>query len=156
MHRVAHSHRFPFIAVTVPMFGAAVRSLWLVVLVCTMTSELVPLSLAFEARFSPLTFYFYEGAKLVAFFVFGFLTPISWWGSRSLGKGAIFAIATTAIAELAQAFIPGHRTSVFELLVKLFLLFIGFAFGLDVRHDQRLTAGPLRVRLSSRHWSESL
>lgn len=155
MHRIAHSHGFPFVVVTVSMFGVAVRSLWFLLLVCTLTSELVPLSPGFEARFSPLTFHFYQAAKMISFFVFGFLTPISWWSSRSLGTGAIFAIVTTAIVELAQAFIPGHRTSVFELLVKLLLLFIGFASGLDVRHDQRFTAGPVRVRLSSRYWSES-
>jgi hypothetical protein len=160
MHRTAHFHRSPShrspVVLTVPMFSLPVRSLWFLVLIGTLASELVPLSLTFEARFSPLTFYFYEAAKMVAFFVFGCLTPLAWWQSRSLGIGALFAIGTTAVVEFGQAFIPGHRTSVLELAVKLVLLFTGFIWGLDKRAYQTLAFGPLRVRFTSTHWSEHL
>jgi hypothetical protein len=147
-----HSGRTPAAVITVAMFSVPVRVLWLLLLACTLASELVPLSVAFEARFSTLTLYFYEGAKLVGFFVFGFLTPIAWWRYKNLGVGALLALITTALVEFGQAFIPGHRTSVLELGVKLFLIFIGFAAALDMRKYQNFNAGPLCVRFSSRHW----
>ncbi len=149
----AHSHRSPAIVVTVPMFSPPVRTLWFLLLGCTVISELVPLTLAFEAQFSTLAFHCYQAAKLIAFFVFGFLTPIAWWRYKSLGIGALFAIVTTAIVEAGQGFIPGHRASTFEFCVKLFLLFTAFAAGLDVRKYQEFTAGPLCIRFSSRYWS---
>jgi hypothetical protein len=149
----AHSHRSPATIVTVPMFSLPVRGLWFLLLAFTLAIELVPLSLAFEAQFSSFTFHSYEAAKLLAFFVFGFLTPIAWWRYKTLGIGVLFAIITTAIVELGQAFIPGHRASIFELTVKLVLLFIGFAAALDMRKYQEFTVGPLCVRFSSRHWS---
>jgi hypothetical protein len=155
MQQAAHSQHSPEVF-TVPMFSVPVRSLWFLVLAGTLASEVIPLSLAFENRFSPLTFYFYQAAKMVAFFVFGFLTPLAWWQSKSLGIGALFAIVTTAIVELGQTFIPGHRTSMFEMAVKLGLLFAGFVAGLDVRAYQRFTFGPLCIRFSSSHWSDPL
>jgi hypothetical protein len=145
----AQSHRS---TIAIPMFSKAVRGLWFFVLACTVASELVPLSLAFEGQFSPFVFYCYEAAKLVAFFVFGFLTPIAWWRYQNLGMGVLFAIVTTAVVELGQVFIPGHRTSTLELAVKLVLLFTGFAGALDVRKYQQLNIGPLHVRFSSRYW----
>jgi hypothetical protein len=149
----ANSHRSPWAVVTIPMFSIAVRGIWVLVLACTLVAELVPLSLAFEAQFSTLAFHSYEAAKLVAFFTFGFLTPIAWWRYKTLGIGVLFAIITTAIVELGQAWIPGHRTSLLELAVKLVLLFTGFAAALDVRKYQEFTAGPLCIRFSSRYWS---
>jgi hypothetical protein len=148
----AHSGRTPAAVITVAMFSLPVRALWFLVLACTLVSELVPLSVAFEAQFSTLTFHLYEVAKLVTFLVFGFVTPIAWWRYKNLGMGALFALITTATVEFGQAFIPGHRTSVLELGVKLFLLFIGFAIALDIRKYQNFNAGPLSVRFSSRHW----
>jgi len=143
----------PLSSVTVPMFSLPVRSLWFLLLIFTLGIELVPLSVSFEARFSPLIFYSYEALKLVAFIVFGFLTPIAWWRYKSLGIGVLFAITTAAIVELGQAFIPGHRASTLELAVKLMLLFGGFTAALDVRKYQEISIGPLLVRFSSRYWS---
>jgi hypothetical protein len=148
----AHSDRSTTATVTVPMFSVPLRALWFLLLACTLASELVPLSVAFEAQFSSLTFHCYEAAKLVAFVAFGFLTPIAWWRYNSLGIGALFAIATTAIVEFGQAFIPGHRASAIELVVKLALLFIGFATALDIRKYQQVTIGALCIRFSSRYW----
>jgi hypothetical protein len=148
----ADSRRAPAPVITVPMFGVLVRGLWFLLFAGTLFSELVPLSAAFEAQFSTFTFHSYEVAKLVAFFVFGFLTPIAWWRYRNLGIGILFAIMATAIVEFGQSLIPGHRTSVIELVAKLVLLFIGFATGLDSRKYQNFSAGPLCVRFSSRYW----
>jgi hypothetical protein len=154
MHNVANTHRPPVAVFKVAMFGVLVRVLWFMVLACVLAFELIPLSLAFEAKFPPIVFYFYEATKLIAFFIFGFLTPITWWTSQSLGKGALFAILTTAVVEFGQSVIPGHRTSVLELAVKLVLLFTGFVSGLDIRKYQQLVIGPLCVRFSSRYWSD--
>jgi ABC-type long-subunit fatty acid transport system fused permease/ATPase subunit len=149
----AQSRQSQVWTVTVSMFSVAVRGVWFMVLAATLVSELVPLSIAFLAQFPPLAFYCYEGAKLLTFLTFGFLTPISWWRYKTLGIGVLFAIVTTAIVEVGQGFIVGHRTSLLELAVKLTLLCTGFAGGLDIRKYQRLNLGPLTVRFSSRHWS---
>jgi hypothetical protein len=149
----ARSDRSPTAIITVPMFSVPVRGLWFLLLVFTLGIELVPLSVAFEAQFSSLIFHSYEAAKLVAFVVFGFLTPLAWWRYKTLGIGILFAIVTAAIVELGQAFIPGHRTSVLELAVKLLLLFVGFAAALDIRKYQEFTIGPLMIRFLSRYWS---
>jgi hypothetical protein len=148
----ANSNSPPAAMLTVPMFSMPVRTLWILLLAGTLVIELVPLSVSFEAHFSSLIFHSYEAAKLVAFFAFGFLTPIAWWRYKTLGIGVLFAIVTTAIVELGQAFIPGHRASIFELTVKLVLLFTGFAAALDIRKYQEFMIGPMRVRFSSRYW----
>ncbi len=152
MQSSLHSHRSPAATLTVPMFSVLLRGLWFLLLACTLGSEVVPLSLAFEAQFSPLTFHIYEAAKLVAFFVFGLVTPIAWWRYKALGMNELLAIAMTAVVEIGQGFIPGHRSSTLELGVKLFLLFTGFVTGLDIRKSQQLNVGPLCVRFSSRYW----
>jgi len=99
-----------------------------------------------------MIFHSYEAAKVVAFFAFGFLTSLAWWRYKTLGIGVLFAIITTAIVELGQAFIPGHRASILELAVKLILLFTGFAGALHVRKCQEFTGSPLCIRFSSRYW----
>jgi hypothetical protein len=147
------SRRPPAVILTVSMFGLAIRGCWFLMLTSTLTMELVPLSAGFEAQFSPLIFHSYQAAKLAAFFILGFLAPLAWWRYKSLGIGVLFAIATTAVVEIGQAFIPGHRASAIELAVKLALLFTGFAAALDIRKYQDLTVGPLCVRFTSRYWS---
>lgn len=151
----AHTQRSPFGTLAVPMFSLPVRGVWFALLAGTLLSELVPLSLEFEARFSAFEFHTYEAAKLVTFFLFGLLTPIAWWRYRSLGMGVLFAVATTAIVEGGQAFIPGHRASVLELAVKLGLLLAGFIAALDIRKYQELAAGPFRIRFTSSHWESA-
>jgi hypothetical protein len=150
------SHRSPSPTLIVRMFSTPVRGLWFVLLVCTLASELVPLSRSFEAQFSTLVFHAYEALKLACFFVFGFLAPIAWWRYNNLGIGVFFAVVTTMVVELGQAFIPGHRASVLELAVKLILLFAGFAAALDVRKYQEFHTGPLWIRFSSPYWSRGL
>jgi hypothetical protein len=137
------------------MFSLAIRCFWFLVLATTLTAELVPLSLALEARFSTFTFHCYEASKLAACFVFGFVTPLAWWRYQTLGKGMLFAITTTAIVEAGQSFIPGHRSSTLELLVKLVLLFAGFACSLDIRKYQHFTFGHFSIRFSSPYWEQS-
>jgi hypothetical protein len=144
--------RAPSTIITIPMFSSVVRALWFLLLACTLFSELVPLSSAFEAQFSTFVFHSYQAAKLAAFVAFGFLTPLAWWRYKTLGIGVLFAIVTTAIVEFGQAFIPGHRTSPLELCVKLALLLAGFAIALDIRKYQICSAGPFCVRFSSRFW----
>lgn len=136
------------------MFGLAIRTLWFLLLTCTLVSELVPLTLEFEGHFSSTAFHGYQAFKLAAFIIFGFLTPLAWWRYNSLGMGGAFAIATTAIVEIGQAFIPGHRASGFELSVKLLLLFSGFVIGLSTRKYQTLNLGMINIRFSSRYWPD--
>lgn len=151
-----HPYRMPSAVLTIAMFSTIIRVVWFLVFACTLFSEVVPLSVAFEAQFSTFVFHLYQAAKLVAFFMFGFLTPIAWWRYNNLGIRVLFAITATIFVECGQAFIPGHRMSVIELGVKLVLLFSGFATALDIRKYQILKAGPLSLRFSSRYWSDSL
>jgi hypothetical protein len=139
---------------SVAMFSIPVRSVWLLVLMGTLISELVPLSLTFESRFSPIVFHSYQAAKLIAFWCLGFLTPLAWWHYKRLGIGVLFTVAITATVEIMQSLIPGHRTSAVELMVKIVLLFTGFVSGLDVRKYQQLTVGPMSIRFTSRHWRD--
>lgn len=136
------------------MFGALIRTLWFSLLACTLVSELVPLSLEFEGHFSSLTFHSYQAFKLAAFLMFGFLTPLAWWRYNSLGMGGALAITTTAVVEIGQAFIPGHRASMLELSVKLLFLLAGFVMALNVRKYQVLNLGLINIRFSSRYWSD--
>jgi hypothetical protein len=148
----ANRSRSQVATITIPMFSVLVRGLWILLAALTLALELIPLSVAFEGRFSLFPFYSYVVAKLVGFFVFGFLTPIAWWSYRTFGVGALFVILTTAIVELGQSVVTGHRFSIVELTVKCSLVFGGLVVGLDVRKYRQLSAGPLRVRFSSRHW----
>src|ERR1700678_2606568 len=75
----AHSHRSTAAVVTIPMFSMPIRALWFLLLACTLASELVPLTVAFEAQFSSLAFHSYQALKLVAFVALGFMTPLAWW-----------------------------------------------------------------------------
>jgi hypothetical protein len=150
--RAANRTRSRVATVTIPMFSALIRSLWFLLAAFTLALELIPLSRSFEERFSSFIFYSYVVAKLVGFFIFGFLTPIAWWSYKTFGVGALFVLFTTAIVELAQSFLTGHRFSIIELTVKCVLVFGGFVAGLDVRKYQELRAGPLYVRFSSCHW----
>ena len=149
------SHRSASPVITISMFGAFIRTLWFFLLTATLVSELVPLTLEFEARFSTFTFHSYELAKLAAFLMFGFLTPIAWWRYNSLAMGALFATITTTVVESGQAFIPGHRASAFELAVKLLLLFAGFVVALNIRKYQELNLRLINIRFSSRYWSNA-
>jgi hypothetical protein len=149
------SQRTPAAELVIPMFGPTMRSLWFLLLAGTLFSELVPLTLEFESHFSTLTFHSYEVIKLVAFFVFGLLTPLAWWRYKTLGWGVLFSISCTAVVELGQAFIPGHRLSGIELVVKLTMLFLGFATALDFRKYQVFRCGRLCIRFFSRHWDSA-
>lgn len=153
MHVHAQSHHRAASTITIKMFSRAIRGYWLFALAITLISELVPLTAGFEAQFSTLVFHSYEGAKLVVFFLFGALTPLAWWRYQTLGTGVLFAITTTAIVEVGQTFVPGHRTSLVELVVKLVLLFAGFALALDARKYQNVSVGPVLFRFSSPYWT---
>ena len=138
--------------VSIAMFTFAEKAIWIVLLACTVGSELIPLPPAIEAHFTYLGFYVYVAAKLLLFFVFGFITQIAWWKYTALTAAEVISILATAGAEIGQLFIPGHRASGLELVVKLALLFTGTIAGLDVRKYQNVHAGPISILFTSRHW----
>ena len=131
------------------MFGSIVRTAWSIVFLTTLASEIVPLPLM--PRFS---FYSYVGAKVLLFFVLGFLTPLTFWKFNSLNYGFLFGACATAVVEVSQHWIPGHTFSLLELMGKWIIIFAGFALSLDARYDGKIKAGVVSIILSNRHLSK--
>jgi len=138
--------------VSIAMFTHAEKALWIVLLACSLGSELIPLPPAIQAHFTYLGFYAYVAVKLLLFFIFGFVTQIAWWKYTALTAAEVVSILATAGVEIGQWFIPGHRASGVEFLVKLMLLFAGTLAGLNVRKYQNVHAGPLSISFTSQYW----
>ena len=77
--------------------------------------------------------------------------PVELLAFDSLGIGLLLSAATAGSVELLQSVSPGHSASYLEFGAKLFLLLLGFTFGLDLRYDRRLCIGPLRITLFGPH-----
>ena len=124
------------------LFGPGLRMTWLLLFCVIATAQIVPLP-----PLAQLPLYSYVAAKVIIFLILGFLTPLAFWRFSNLGFGVLFSIGVTVALELAQRFVPGHRTSYLELCGKLILLLLGFAIGIDTRHDRQIKLGPVRLRL---------
>ena len=93
-------------------------------------------------------FYAYCAAKALLFVVLGFGVPIAFASFNAINRGIIFAVVSAAGVEALQAVVGrGHSFHWYELLVKLFLLLLGFALALNARYDHVISCGPLRIRL---------
>jgi hypothetical protein len=131
---------------TITMSGSVIRTVWSVVFVTTLASEIVPLP-----PLAPLPFYPYVGGKALLFFILGFLTPLTFWRFNSLNYGFLFGATATAIVEISQHWIPGHTFSILELLGKWAIIFAGFALSLDARYEGQINAGFFQVLLRNKH-----
>jgi hypothetical protein len=63
----------------------------------------------------------------------------------------IAALSATSV-EILQGFFRGHRFSFFELMLKLVIIFLGFAFALNARYDQKISLGAWQIQLRSEHF----
>ncbi|MGA8596241.1 MAG: VanZ family protein [Bryobacteraceae bacterium] len=131
-----------------PAFSTAPKLGWFGLLALTIFLEVEPLP---QEIYPPL-FYSYKLLKGVLFFALGYLTPLAFWRFNSLGRGMLLAALSACAVEMLQGFFQGHRFSLFELGLKLLVIFAGFALALNARYEQRISLGWWRIQLKSEHF----
>jgi hypothetical protein len=129
------------------IFNAYTRALWLTLATVTVVSEIIP-----TPRLKPLFFYgLYSPAKLICFLALGFLTPLAFERLNALNRGIAFAALSATLIEVLQGLIGnGHSFHWYELIVKLFIIFGGFSFGLVARFDGAISLGVVEIMLLSK------
>jgi hypothetical protein len=124
-------------------FDSALRSTWGAIVGTTILIETMPIPLM-----SPLPFYTYCVAKLVCFVAMGYLAPLTFWGFNAMNQGIFLAAISAMTAESLQGLLRhGHSFHWYELAVKLALILLGFALGLDFRYERTISVGPIRICL---------
>ena len=94
----------------IEMFSWRLISVWGLLLVCTIATELLPRS----PSWVPGVFYPYTAMKAIMFILLGFGSPLAFWRFNSLGLGTAFAVGTAAAVEGLQSFLVGHHPNFFE------------------------------------------
>lgn len=140
--------KHPCRVMILPAFKTTPKVAWFGLLALTILLEIEPLPLEIYPPF----FYSYKCFKGLLFLAVGFLTPIAFWRFNSLGKGMLVAAVSACSVELFQGFFQGHRFSFFELTLKLIIIFVGFAFALNARYDEKISIGSWKIRLTSEHF----
>jgi hypothetical protein len=129
----------------VELFGKLLRFAWIAIASATVITEVVPV-----VGLSPTAFYTYKTAKIALFFLLGYCTPLAIHRFDKLNRGLLLAVGSTISVEGLQALIGnGHRFSFIELLAKVVLIGLGFAFALDARYERAMSIGNWRIRLTS-------
>jgi glycopeptide antibiotics resistance protein len=142
LHHTGHPHGSSLAA-----FSPSLRLAWVAIAALTVLAELIP----FPPIVPPPLFYSYKAAKILLFLILGYMAPLTFWRFNSLTLGVVFAAISAALVESLQGLPHGHRFSWFELIAKLCLIFVGFAFALDARYERVIRLGPLRVALVGPH-----
>lgn len=131
-------------ALRLRVFTSFMRSLWIVIILLTIASELVPVPV-----FPPELHYSIKFAKGLLFVLAGYLLPLTFWRFNSLNRGIVFASFSAGLVETLQGvFGNGHSFHWYELLLKVALVLFGFILALDARYERRITMGPLKVALT--------
>jgi hypothetical protein len=131
-------------ALRLPVFGAAAKSFWAVLVAITVVMELIPVPLM-----PPLLYYSYAVSKLISFVALGYVAPLAFHRFNALNRGIVLATISAACVESLQGLLHhGHSFHWYEMAVKLTLILLGFALGLDVCYDRRISLGPLRIDLA--------
>lgn len=135
-------HGSPWV-VDLHLFNGQARAFWTAVVVLTIFSEVVPLP-----ALTPAPFVLYCIAKAVLFFLDGYVAPLAFWRFNALNRGLFLSVLSATAVETLQGILGhGHSFHWYELLIKLILVFVGFAMALDARYECRVKAGPLLFRL---------
>jgi hypothetical protein len=129
-------------------FSRTPKLWWFGLLALTIVSEVEPLP---HLMYPPL-FYTYKLLKGLLFFALGYATPLAFWRFNSLGRGMLLAAVSACVVEMLQGLSSGHRFSFVELLLKLIVIFVGFALALNARYDQKISLGHWRIQLRSEHF----
>ncbi len=128
------------------MFGVEFKAVWLATVILTSIVELTPFH---SEGMPPPVFYAWKAFKCLLFLAVGWETPLSFWQSGKLAYGLVLGCAVAGAIEAIQNSVVGHRFSIFELMAKSAIIFAGFALGLVARHDEIISLGALKVRLTS-------
>ena len=129
-------------------FSRTPKLWWFGLLALTIVLEVEPLP---HLMYPPL-FYSYKLAKGLLFFALGYATPLAFWRFNSLGRGMLLAAVSAGVVEMLQGFSAGHRFSFVELVVKLIVIFTGFALALNARYEQKISLGHWHIHLRSEHF----
>ena len=128
---------------SLPVFGPLMRSIWAVVLVATILSEVLPLP-----PMSLALYCFYCATKAVLFVAVGYLTPLAFW--RCDHRGFIVVAVCSCAFEVLQTLVSqGHAFHWYEMILKMVLIIIGFGGALVARDERKLLHGPIRIQLVS-------
>jgi hypothetical protein len=131
-------------ALRLPVFGFAAKSFWAIVVAITVVTEVIPIPLM-----PPLPFYSFGVSKLISFVALGYLAPLAFRRFNALNRGILLATISAACVESLQGLLHhGHSFHWYEMAVKLTLILLGFALGLDVCYDRRISLGPLQIDLA--------
>jgi hypothetical protein len=134
----------PGSVLAIRVFTGGCRGLWVLLASLTVLVETVPVP-----PMAPAPFYAYCAGKVLLFAVLGFGVPLAFASFNAMNRGIIFAVLSACTVEALQAVVGrGHSFHWYELLVKLFLLLLGFALALNARYDHVISCGPLRIRLN--------
>jgi hypothetical protein len=125
------------------VFTGGFRALWILLASLTVLMETMPIP-----PMATVLFYAYCAAKALLFVVLGFGVPLAFAAFNAMNRGIIFAALSAAAVEVLQAVVGrGHSFHWYELLVKLFLILLGFALALNARYDHLICYGPFKLRL---------
>lgn len=131
------------IVVDIHLFNGQARAVWIALVILTIISEVVPLP-----AFTPAPLIAYCAVKAILFVLVGYMAPLAFWRFNALNRGLLYSILSAGAVETLQGVVGhGHSLHWYELLIKLILLFIGFAMALDARYECRVEAGPFLMRL---------
>jgi hypothetical protein len=132
------------------VFTPTLRILWIVMVVVTIIGEVVILPT--KPPLPPVPHYAYKIGKLLLFVAVGYLAPLAFWRFNALTRGLALAFVSAMGVETLQGLLGrGHSFHWYEMLLKLGLIFFGFALALDARYERRIFSGPLRIRLTGEH-----
>jgi hypothetical protein len=132
------------LSVALHIGSRATTSVWIALAAVTVVSEVTPV----PAMHPVLHYGLYTPAKLVLFFVLGYLAPLAFARFNVLNRGIAFAFVSAAAIEILQGIVGhGHSFHSYELLLKWIVIALGFMFGLDARCEGTLDLGPLHLTL---------
>lgn len=123
------------------------RLFWIAIAVIIIAIEVMPIPLM-----PPVPFYAYCGTKALLFVLLGFFAPFAFWRFNALNRGIFLASISAICVESLQGLLRnGHSFHWYELILKLILIFIGFAFALDALFERRISFGPIQISLIGDH-----
>jgi hypothetical protein len=89
-------------------------------------------------------------AKVMLFFLVGFVAPLAFSRLNGLGLGLVFSFVSAFLIEVLQGRLRnGHAFHWHELVGKLVLILLGLAIALNRRYEQRLSVGSLVLKLET-------
>jgi hypothetical protein len=128
---------------SIGLFTPKMQTLWVVVVLFTIAPELLPI----RPMPTPL-FLLYYFVKILSFLSLGFLAPLALRSLNGIGLGMVLSFLSAFLIETCQGLLhDGHVFHWHELIGKLTLIALGFAFGLDARYELKMSLGPLKINL---------